>query len=383
MTVGQMPIRRKGRFLKIIGKLLTAAGLLVALANNAWSFDVSPKGTRFDQDAVKAWSKWWDRTISKVTARGLPMFKGAVHEEITHRAYGCTYEGSGICGDPDAQYASPYVIAGVRWNDDPPFQLQQIQSANTSCKIKYEDGRPMTIRFITQPLCWSALFLSAEKQIKNNPSLRFDVSSQAALPLRSHFGDLQFLHSMASADGEDPVETRNKILGWAEMIWGVVRGNYRLETWMKDIDLPAVQQYFGGSGWRIQELYTLGDGSLRLYVADVAFGSLLHMVEDSFAAGHVERMEPANNAQCPGGAQRAPGPIVEFHSYLHQSTKGHAAADTRHAFVNNRQKPDVVDVVGSLVEMRASNAEWSIVSAYLMCVYDLAPGVRKSSSGGF
>lgn len=369
--------------MKKIGKLLAIAGLLAGFVNSAWSFDLSPKGTRLDRDAVKAWSSWLDNVLTLIADKGLPRFKHPIHEEITHRAYGCNFEGNPICGNPDAQFATPYVIAGVRWNDDPPFQMNPGQALNTSCKIKYPDGRPMTIRFITQPQCWAELFLSAEKQIKADEKKRFDVASQSVLPLRSHFGDLQFLHSMASADDEDPAETRSKILGWAEFTWGVVRSTYKLETWLKDVNVPVVQQYFGGSGWRVQELFSLGDPSLRPYVSDVAFGSLLHMVEDSFAAGHIERMEPADGAQCSGNSHRAPGPIMEFHSYIHQDSSNHAKADTREAFINNRLTPDVVDVARALVGMRKNNADWSDVRAYLFCVYDLAPGVRKASAGGF
>jgi hypothetical protein len=369
--------------MKRICRLLAVAGLLAGLANSAWSWDLSPKGTRFDRDAVKAWApNWLDGILTALTDKGLPMFKHPVHEEITHRAYECNYEGATICGDPDAEYATPYVIAGVRWNDDPPFQLNPNQAKHTSCKTSYKDGRPMTIRFITQPRCWAELFLAADKQ-KRDAKKRFDLANQSALPLRSHFGDLQFVHSMASSDGEDPVETRSKILGWAEATWGVVRGKHKLGTWLRDINVPVVQQFFGSSGWRVQDLFTLGDPSLRPYVSDVAFGSLLHMVEDSFAAGHVERMEPANGAKCPGSLHRAPGPIKEFHSYTRQSTSKHADADTRKAFINNRLTPDVVDVGRTLVALREAEAEWAEVETYLMCVYDLAPGVRNASAGGF
>jgi hypothetical protein len=366
-----------------ICRLLVVAGFLAGLANSAWSFDLSPKGTRLDRDAVKAWAPWLDGYLTAIANRGLPNFKHPVHEEITHRIYGCNYEGATICGDPDAQFATPYVIAGVRWNDDPPFQMKQDQAKGTKCKTSYSDGRPMTIRFITQPICWADLFLAAKEQVNKDATKRFDAAHQSVLPLRSHFGDLQFFHSMASSDNEDPAETRNKILAWAELTWGVVRGQYKLETWLKGIDVQVLQQFFDDSGWRMQDLFTLGDPSLRPYVSDVAFGSLLHMIEDSFAAGHVDRMEPAQGAQCPGSLLPAPGPIREFHSYTRQSSRGHADADTREAFFNNRLTPDVVDVGRTLVAMRQANREWADVRAYLMCVFDFAPGVRKASAGGF
>lgn len=365
-------------------KAITVFGMLFFSVDAAWAYDLSPKGTRFDRNAVKAWAPGiLDNILSALTSQGVRKFKHPVHEEITHRAHECNYEGPDICGDPDAQYATPYVIAGIRWNDDPPFQMNPDQARNTSCKTRYPDGRPMTIRFITQPKCWAELFLSAEKQIKADTNKKFDDASQAALPLRSHFGDLQFFHSMASVDDEHPEETRGKILGWAEMTWGVVRGRFNLETWLKDVDVPVVKQFLAGTGWRVQDLFSLGDPSLRPYVSDVAFGSLLHMIQDSFAAGHVERMEPAGGAQCKGSPHRAPGPIREFHSYTHQSTSRHADADTREAFVNNRLTPDAVDVGRVLVAMRKANAEWAEVGAYLECVYGFAPDVRRASAGAF
>lgn len=366
-------------------KLRPLAGCIVALvATSAWSFDLSPKGTRYDRATVKAWAPTWlDDILSSLADKGLEKFKTPVHEEITHRIYECNYEGPVICGDPDAQYATPYVIAGVRWNDDPPFQMNSDQARDTACKTTYADGRPMTIRFITQPRCWAQLFLAAEKQIQNGSAKSFDLASRAALPLRSHLGDLQFIHSMASADGESPQDTRDKILGWAELSWGVVRGDLKLETWLKDVEVPVVHQHFGTTGWRVQDLFALGDPSLRAHVSDVAFGSLLHMVQDSFAAGHVDRLDPAGGARCQDGPQRAPGPIMEFHSYTHQNSDSHALADTRQAFLDRRLTPDVVDVGRVLVALRADNAPWEQVKDYLSCVYELAPGARPATAGNF
>lgn len=368
----------------VCARLAIVTGMLVGSVFPVHAFDLSPKGTRHDRDAVKAWApSWLDGILSSLAEKGLPRFKQSVHEEITHRAYECNYEGVGICSNPDAEYATPYVIAGVRWNDDPPFQLRSDQAKGTSCKTTYADGRPMTIRFITQPRCWGELFLAAEKQIKANPERAFNAANQSTLPLRSHFGDLQFIHSMASANGEDPTETRKKILGWAEFTWGVINGDYTLGTWLKDVKLPVIEQFFGTSGWRVQELFTLGDPSLRAHLGDVAFGSLLHMVEDSFAAGHVNRLEPVHGEKCANSQHRAPGPIQEFHSYTHQDSDKHAEADSRNAFVNNRLTPDVVDVGRTLVALRKANVAWSEVGPYLECVYQLAPTVGNATAGNF
>jgi hypothetical protein len=370
-----------------IKRALIAIWILVA-SSQIWAYDLSPKGTKFDRAAVQEWApSLLDRILSTLADKGLEKFKEPVHEEITQRIYGCNYELATICGNPDGEWASPYVIAGLRWNDDPPFQLNDNQARGLPCKIQYKDGRRVTIRFITQPDCWGKLFLAGEKAAKANPSINFSQASQAAMPLRSHLGDMQFVHSMASSDEEDPVETRRKILGWAQFTWGVVRGEHGLGVWLKDIDQPVIQTAFGNTGWRVQDLFALGDETLRGYIGDVAFGSLLHMVQDSFARGHVDRLEPANGSMCPGGKWQMPGPIQEFHSYRGQKSSSHASADERLAFANNRKTPDVVDVGRVLLSLRKSNgqspAEWSEVEAYLNCVYSFAPTVRGATAGPF
>lgn len=49
-------------------------------------------------------------------------FGDPVHETLTQRIFGCDGDWSD-CEYPDLEYAGPYVIAWVRWNDDPVFLL--------------------------------------------------------------------------------------------------------------------------------------------------------------------------------------------------------------------------------------------------------------------
>ena len=60
-----------------------------------------------------------------------------VHEVITHRIYGCNYDFK-VCSSPPSPYefATDALIAGVRWNDNPRFQL--IQSTGGAQKIAWE-----------------------------------------------------------------------------------------------------------------------------------------------------------------------------------------------------------------------------------------------------
>ena len=78
-------------------------------------------------------SSFFDKLLNSAALKGLPLFTEAVHEEITQRIYGCEGD-TAFCQDADLGMASPYVIAGVRWNDDPPFRLLPDQAKNLPCK---------------------------------------------------------------------------------------------------------------------------------------------------------------------------------------------------------------------------------------------------------
>jgi len=97
---------------------------------------------------------------------------------------------------------TPYVIYGVRWNDLPPFKLLPDEGNCTylgkSCIVS------QTIRFSTQPLCWYCLFKDAEKKAQIKPIVgcsKAQGTFHGNVMTRSHFGDLQFLHAMASEKG--------------------------------------------------------------------------------------------------------------------------------------------------------------------------------------
>ena len=163
--------------------LLLACCLAVPLLVCAYS--LSPRGTKYEQHVAKQYSDWFQRTVVMLGRRGALHFSEAVHEEITQRIFGCG--DADFCNDPDVEFAGPFVLAGVRWNDDPPFRLGVGEGQHTSCNTAE------TIRFTTQPLCWYQLFKSAKRQAESG-----DVPSaynHAPLLSRSHFGDLQFLHA--------------------------------------------------------------------------------------------------------------------------------------------------------------------------------------------
>lgn len=342
------------------------------------AFKLSPQGTALEQSVAKKYSNWWRRIVAGLGAKGVGHFTEPVHEEITHRVYGCQGDAD-VCGDPNVGFASPYVLAGVRWNDDPPFRLEGDEGRGTTCKVTE------TIRFTTQPTCWAELFRDAKKKAEAGKML--DATSRTSLLGRSHFGDLQFLHAMASRDGELAADTKRRIMMWAQFAWGIATGKYALATRLKDAQIDGMQQHFGRTEWTVQDLLTLGNPPLRPRIKEVAFGSLLHMVQDSFAKAHVDRGEPIQGQMCEGVVQHAaPGKIRSFHAYNNQDSDKHGEYDSRNAFSAHWtvDKPGVIDVGQALRAYFERAATWEEVQPYLDCVFTLEnPTAQASAGNGF
>lgn len=354
--------------------IICAIVLVMTPAVDSWAFKLSTEGTAMERKLSRLNAGFFDRLLSSAALKGLPLFTEPVHEEITQRIFGCDGD-STFCSDPDLGMASPYVIAGVRWNDDPPFRLHPDQAKSLPCKTDE------TVRFITQPKCWAGLFWDAEKKAKEGVSM--DANSGYSLLHRSHFGDLQFLHAMASKDGESPEVTRQKIIMWIEFAWRVTSHEYKLNTRLRDVEVAGFSEHFGKTEWNVQDLFTLGNVALRRNVDEVAFGSLLHVVEDSFAHGHVSRRETVHGERCLDGTYLKAGEISEFHSYGGQDTSLHAHADSAAAFDYARASSQggVVEVGRNIVAMMDQKLSWNEVKPYFECIFVLTPNATYSSAG--
>jgi hypothetical protein len=314
---------------------------------------------------------WLERMLSSYGATAF--FSDPIHEELTQRIFGCDGDGS-LCSGTGTGYADPAVLVGVRWNDDPPFRLSSGEAAKTHCKTT------STVRFETQPRCWLQLFKDAERRaLRGEP-----IGPGKALLYRTHFGDLQFLHAMGPMDGALAANTQKAMLEWAEFTWRVAIGDLKAESKLRDVTLPSFQRHFGYTEWSVRDLFALGTPALVRKLDDVAFGSMLHMLQDSFAAGHVERLSPVRSERCVIGQDtvRAPGHIVEFHSYGRQDHDAHAASDGMEAKDRHLQEqPDVVDLGRLLVEAYDARLSWPQVEPYFHCVFRLAEQARPSSAG--
>ena len=181
--------------------------------------------------------------------------------------------------DPSLQQ----YVRGVVWADDPKSWLFD-EAAGTG---NYSSG-----------LKWYDEFDPSEKD------------DPAALIARSHYGDLQFLHAMASADAEHPLATRAKVLEWARFLVRVAKGEIAGSAKLRDV--PITARLFASYADRtINELWNYGSAS-ETEIRQRAAGTLFHLIQDSYAGGHV-------------GRDRA-FKITQFHAYEGQD---HAKHDHR------------------------------------------------------
>jgi hypothetical protein len=182
--------------------------------------------------------------------------------------------------------------------------------------------------------------------------------SKESLLCRSHFGDLQFWHAMASSPQETTGETQRKMLAWAEFLYEVAVGDVPLTEdycayWDKQRQLEGKSELAevlapkdafpcpkDAPPWTIGTLLSLRCRNvfretvtcterLSPRVARVqAIGALMHIVQDSFAQGHAKRGECEINPQTKKVTSKFEClPISQFYSYSEQNGKKHAQAD--------------------------------------------------------
>lgn len=267
-----------------------------------------------------------------------------VHETMTLIAL----EDSGIAssgvriGDKDARQ----YIRGVFWNDDPCGQL-----------LADDVGV-----FPSLGVKWYNDFSKA----KNG-----EGGLSCGLLGRSHFGDLQFLHAMASRDGVPAEETRRKVMMWAEFCYGVATEEIPGVTRIGD--LPVNDLLKLPEDTTVNQVF---QSTRSLWTSPRAAGSLLHLVQDSYAGGHV--------------AREANGLIKEFHSYSGQDADKHDKADQWNSAGSDRQRirrlgggSDALQTSTWILQKVALGQKWTDVALDLANgPFRLSDAPRLSGPGG-
>lgn len=144
----------------------------------------------------------------------------------------------------------------------------------------------------------------------------------ANLIARSHFGNLRFFHAMPSSPHEPAPDTKRKMLQWARFHVELALGRISPDTQIKNITdtgLSMMKDIFSAQwGWSTRAVLAgsaeRGQGLRDDDVRHRATGILLHMVQDSFVGGHVER-------------EGEYGAIRRFHSVSQPSSHSHEERD--------------------------------------------------------
>lgn len=347
--------------------ILWIAGL--CYCPSALPFDLTPLPTQGEILAAKKKYGIIFRLKFPIVEFGIHQFSTSVHEALTQLGHGCvgTIE---ECLDVNLDFANTGIIAGVRWNDDPPFRFKKGHGRYSSCPKKEKQS---TISFALNMNCWLDHFKDVSAKADKNPDTY--STGYGTLLARTHFGDLQFLHAMAVKSGVQPRDTKAKLLMWAEFTWRVQSSGSDYippKTTTGAVSINGFQKHFPEREERtISNLFTLGRPWLRLQMGDIVFGSLLHMVEDSFAGGHVTRRPvPAQECNVPE--------IVEFHTYAGQDKKAHKDRDS---LDDAKTKIALLEVLKELVHRRNERQSWAKIRPYLdKCVFRLATDATDSSA---
>jgi hypothetical protein len=245
------------------------------------------------------------------------------------------------------------------------------------------------IRLPNYSKCWALLFRDAAKLSKKGEF--FDAKSGTVLIYRVHFGDMQFLHSMACKDREQAGETKKKMMMWAEFTYKLAIGDLDRGVELRKTGIPGMETLFFNRGWTSQQLFTRGDATFRgeQDFRNFSFGSLLHLVEDSFALSHTERDDPTG-AKCSVAPQQdKPGRILGFHAYANQDHRKHADEDNRDALRHHliylpseKGQPNVVEIGKTLRGYYEQKRPWDDVKRYLdECVFELDDPTTEAGPG--
>lgn len=256
-------------------------------------------------------------------------FHAPIHESLTLSAL-INVPNSGVAPGTSlssANNADWEFIRGVVWNDDPAGLL-------------FEDKADANHAYSTGAMWWIKYNAGEEEW---NPSQLDDDRFYNVIG-RSHYGDMQFLHCMAAAPGEQPAETKRRVMIWMEVMYKLSNGEEGItpDTLVKNSklgDLLATPDDVPGGSIppRFQSLSYMLAPKSPFQAIDIrrrALGSMLHVIQDSYAIGHTQRV-PLNKddqtstdplAYKPGTTDRW-GAILNFHTYFGQNGDKHGHYD--------------------------------------------------------
>jgi hypothetical protein len=359
-----------------------AVALLLAMAGAASAFQILPKVSDVDRKLGHLGANAFADSVGQwMVGAALPMTKAPVHEAITLAAIGCDQPPGNEreCLTEDAINANRVLLYGVRWPDDPPFRLH----ADSPPRIADCDVR-VTLRSTAQPRCWLGLFkdagVKAGLALRKNPGV-IPFGPGDYLLYRSHYGDLQFMHSMGAVDGEAAGQTRARMKMWARFLWGVATREIAADKYIRQIGLEDLTRYFPGD-ITATNLFATGIVEVRKDIDQVALGVLLHMVQDSFSQAHADRAAETGGL-CEGNTYARPGAIKRYYSYARQDGSLHDEEDTFGALglQTVQISPNAVDVSRAFIDLWRNRVNWLEAEKLFDCAFELQDASAPAAPG--
>ncbi|MFQ2470377.1 hypothetical protein ACK312_19025 [Aeromonas caviae] len=321
-----MPQKSKLMPLRANIKKLVIIILVALLSPTASAFHLNPANRKSENRDHK--NKFFDliseNVHEQITNKGREIFLREC--ESSENKKGCAYERKLMNG----RVIQDSLLRGVWWNDDPNQDLYKAKQ-----------------------VIWFGHMKDAERRAKKG--VRIDAAYM--MQYRSHYGDLQFLHSMASMDGKKASDTKEDILMWAEFSYKLSIGEISSGDKFSEVNIDRIHKYFGGRhaewkiNWIFQPKYLLVDTPNDFQ--EHALGTLIHMVEDSYSEAHVARSY-VSTEKCRSGR------ILSFHSYTKQNPSLHSKADTLAGYnsVKNASESSPELAVAKLISFSHSKASW-------------------------
>lgn len=321
---------------------------------------------------------WGSNFLCPLTKAGEKL-RFPVHETMTLLAYDCCEKPDDCKGGTANTSAETLkksgrlrdLVLGSEWNDDPDSLLRQN---------------------ITKTIEWYALIKDAKLQseCKEHPKAPeckgVKIAQNPMMLYRSHYGDMQFLHCMASNSDEMAMSTKGKIMAWAKFTYSVFISETNLDK--QDVSsFLEISQIINKPGWTVGALFDPVPGgewkhSLNplkighyessgkprtwnagdeISVKYIALGSLLHMIQDSYCESHVLREFGCNPIA------RNKGKIIAFRNYAGQKGDDHGIADVCPEWLKHGELPGGNPVWASarLIKFAFEKEPWEKVENFL------------------
>lgn len=298
------------------------------------------------------------------------------------------------------------IVRGVRWNDDP---LRSAEENQLTFLLSYEHS------------CMS--------------HMRTKIKSHHDYLYRSHCGDMQYLHAMASSIDEPMNETLDKIMMWLEFTYKISSGIINTKDILRDVhnklskpsrelfykhiidngekykceydsngkikDCAKVETLFSFKcareiSWKWPRIWVthsdclIGANIEEDLIKNIALGSALHILQDSMSDSHVTRINQYNEF-C--STRKRDIGVIKYNYYNDQLSHLHSEADESFCDISEGEI-DIVEVGAKLIiwslEDRKNKTHgimeqdnWNKVSNYLRSIVFAPANTTETSKGKY